>query len=188
MRPFRLAIILLFFSLIFPACSTVPAGNISGVESKVTATPVTPDWFDMELIDAATGKAFTITDYSGKVILLETMAIWCPNCIIQGAEVRKLHEALGHPENFVSISLDVDFYEDQAALKDYVSEFGFDWPFAVAPLLMARALGNLYSAEYLNPPLSPMLIIDRGGEVHQLEYGIKTSEVLLQIVEPYLLK
>ena len=140
----------------------------------------------MELIDAKTGKTFTINDYSGKVILLETMAIWCPNCIIQGAEVRKLHEALGHPENFVSISLDVDFYEDQASLKDYVSEFGFDWHFAVAPLLMARALGNLYSAEYLNPPLSPMMIIDREGEVHHLEYGIKTAETLQEVVEPYL--
>lgn len=186
MRPFRFAIILLFFSLIFPACSTVPAGNISGVESTVTATPVRPDWFDMELTDAKTGKTFTINDYSGKVILLETMAIWCPNCIIQGAEVRKLHEALGHPENFVSISLDVDFHEDQASLKDYVSEFGFDWHFAVAPLLVARALGNLYSAEYLNPPLSPMMIIDRDGGVHHLEYGIKTAEVLREVVEPYL--
>lgn len=140
----------------------------------------------MELTDAKTGETFTINDYRGKVILLETMAIWCPNCIIQGTEVRKLHEALGHPENFVSISLDVDFYEDQASLKDYVSEFAFDWHFAVAPLLVARALGNLYSAEYLNPPLSPMMIIDREGEVHHLEYGIKTAEALQEVVEPYL--
>jgi hypothetical protein len=107
---------------------------------------------------------------------------------VQGNEVRKLHEFLGNPDDLISISLDVDFNEDQAALKEYTSKFGFDWRFAVAPLLVARALGNLYSAEYLNPPLSPMLIIDRDGNVHQLEYGQKDAETLQQIVEPYLTK
>jgi hypothetical protein len=84
--------------------------------------------------------------------------------------------------------LDVDSHEDEAALKDYASSYRFDWHFAVAPLLVERALGNLYSAEYLNPPLSPMLIIDRDGNVHQLEYGIKDAATLQKIVEPYLKK
>jgi hypothetical protein len=64
--------------------------------------------------------------------------------------------------------------------------YGFDWHFAVAPLEVARALGNLYSAGYLNPPLSPMLIIDRDGNVHQLEYGKKSAEYLQKSLEPYL--
>jgi len=66
--------------------------------------------------------------------------------------------------------------------------YGFDWHFAVAPLGVARALGNLYSAQYLNPPLSPMLIIDRAGNVHQLEYGKKDADTLQKIVGPYLAK
>lgn len=142
----------------------------------------------MELVDAQTGETFTMNDFAGKTVLVETMAIWCPTCIFQGNEVRKLHEALGHPDDLISVSLDVDYNEDQASLKEYVSEWGFDWHFAVAPLLVARALGNLYSAEYLNPPLSPMLIIDPDGNVHQLEYGKKDAETLQEAVEPFLAK
>ena len=82
--------------------------------------------------------------------------------------------------------MDVDINEDSQSLVEYASEYGFDWHFAIAPLLVARALGNLYSAQYLNPPLSPMLIIDRQGNVHQLEYGLKEAETLQQIVEPFL--
>ena len=180
--------ILLGFALITSACAPTQADVVTTPEPAVvfTATATTPDWFDMELIDAQTGETFTINDYAGKVILLETMAVWCPNCIFQGNEVRKLHETLGNPDELVSVSLDVDFYEDQAALKEYVSEFGFDWHFAVAPLEVARALGNLYTAQYLNPPLSPMMIIDRDGSVHHLEYGLKDSETLQKAVEPYL--
>ena len=152
-----------------------------------TAVPAaTPEWFDMELVDAQTGETFTMNDYAGKVVLLETMAIWCPNCVVQAHEVRKLHEALGHPEDLISVTLDVDINEDSASLKEYAYGYGFDWHFAVAPLEVARALGNLYTAQYLNPPLSPMLIIDRSGDVHHLEYGMKDVDMLREAVEPYL--
>jgi len=172
------------FALIMFACTT--AQEPPSV-ATIISTPI-PDWFNMELIDARTGEIFTMNDYAGKVVLLETMAMWCPNCLVEANEVRKLHEALGDPEDLISVSLDVDINEDQASLKDYASEFGFEWHFAVAPLLVARALGNLYSAEYLNPPLNPMLIIDREGNIHHLEYGKKDAETLRKIVEPYLAK
>ena len=145
-----------------------------------------PEWFDYELIDVQTGKTFTMNDYAGKVVLVETMAMWCPNCLFQANEVRKMHKLLDNPDDVVSISLDVDVNEDETSLKDYINEYGFEWTFAIAPREVARALGNLYSAQYLNPPLSPMLLIDRNGEVHQLEYGEKSAESLLESVKPFL--
>ena len=36
------------------------------------------------------------------------------------------------------------------------------------------------------PPLDPMMIIDRGGEVHHLPYGRKEADALLRELEPYL--
>ena len=158
-----------------------------------SASPPTPEpgtdtfeWFDIELTDVQTGETFTMNDYAGKVVLVETMAMWCPNCLFQANEVLKLHKLLDNPDDLISVSLDVDVHEDETALKDYTKEYGLEWHFAVAPLEVARALGNLYSAEYLNPPLSPMLIIDRNGEVHQLEYGHKDAEYLQKSVEPFL--
>jgi thiol-disulfide isomerase/thioredoxin len=191
MKFIRFLLIFLGFALIMFACAPTQANIIKTPKPQSTATAAvvkTPDWFDMELTDVQTGKTFTINDYAEKVVLLETMAIWCPNCLLQAGAVQKLHEALGNPEDFISVSLDVDVNEDSASLKEYASQYGLDWHFAVAPLLVARALGNLYSAQYLNPPLSPMLIIDREGNVHQLEYGIKDAETLQKIVEPYLAK
>ena len=193
MKPFRFALIDFSASAWYCICLfRQQADTTNTLEPQLTPVSTiaaaTPEWFDMELTDAQTGETFTINDYAGKVVLLETMAIWCPNCVVQGNEVRKLHEALGNPDDLISISLDVDYNEDQASLKEYASGYGFDWHFAVAPLLVARALGNLYSAQYLNPPLSPMMIIDRDGNVHHLDYGKKDAETLQKIVEPYLTK
>jgi cytochrome oxidase Cu insertion factor (SCO1/SenC/PrrC family) len=177
---YTLVVNLILTSFLLTACSASA--------SAPTPEPVTesPEWFDFELTDVQSGETFTMNDYAGKVILVETMAMWCPNCLFQANEVRKMHKLLDNPDDVISISLDVDVNEDGASLKDYTEEYGFEWHFAVAPLEVARALGNLYSAQYLNPPLSPMLLIDRNGEVHQLEYGHKDADVLLASVQPYL--
>jgi thiol-disulfide isomerase/thioredoxin len=162
--------------------------SCAGPAPASTATPAAqaPEWFGMELTDVVTGETFTMNDFAGRVVLVETMAMWCPNCLVQAAQVRELHELLGGNEDLISVSLDVDVNEDADSLKEYVEEYGLTGRFAIAPLLVARALGNLYTAQYLNPPLSPMLIIDREGEVHHLEYGKKSSAVLLEHVEPFL--
>jgi thiol-disulfide isomerase/thioredoxin len=182
-------LILLSLGLVTFACA--PAQAVPTQPPQSTAVPTatsTPDWFDIELTDVQTGETFSMNDYAEKVVLVETMAIWCPSCLIQATQVEKLHEALGNPEDLISVTMDVDSHEDKAVLKEYASSYGFNWHFVVAPLLVQRALGNLYSAEYLNPPLSPMLVIDRNGNVHQLDYGIKDAETLQEIVGPYLAK
>ena len=171
---------LILVSLILAACGA------SASPPTPESASGTPEWFDIELTDVQTGETFTMNDYAGKVVLVETMAMWCPNCLFQANEVRKMHKLLDNPDDVVSVSLDVDLHEDGASLKDYINKYGFEWHFAVAPLEVARALGNLYNAEYLNPPLSPMLIIDRNGEVHQLEYGQKSAESLQKSLEPFL--
>jgi hypothetical protein len=163
-----------------PAPPTPPA-NIP--TATVTAVP---DWYNIEMTDVRTGETFSINDFSGKVVLIETMAQWCPNCLFQQGETRKMAKQLGNPDDLILLSLDVDPHEDEASLKKYTEEFGFEWRFAVGSLEVVRALGNLYNAEYLNPPLDPMLLIDRQGNAHQLPYGLKKADVLQGIVEPYL--
>jgi hypothetical protein len=145
-----------------------------------------PEWFGMEMTDVQTGETFTINDFAGKVVLLETIGVWCPTCRRQQDEVLRLHELLGDPADLVSISLDTAMSEDAPLLKEYAETLGYDWHLALAPLLVARALGNLYSAEYLNPPASPMLIVDRDGNVIGLPYGVKTAESLQGVVAPLL--
>jgi len=175
-----LVVTLILTGFLLTACDVSASTPSPEPESK------TPEWFDFELTDVQTGETFTMNDFAGKVVLVESMAMWCPNCLFQANEVRKMHKLLDNPDDVISVSLDVDVNEDGASLKDYTEEYDFEWRFAVAPLEVARSLGNLYSAQYLNPPLSPMLIIDRNGDVHHLEYGHKSAEKLLENIQSFL--
>ena len=182
-------------SLLLSACSssaapalpaTVPAQLVPTAVPTIVSTHSKPDWFGLVLTDARTGETFTINDFAGKVVLIQTISEQCYNCAFQQEQVRTLSTLLDNPDGLVSISLDVGSNEDQASLKEYMDYFGFDWRSAVAPLEVCRALGNLYSAEYLNPPLEPMLFIDRGGIVYGLPYGMKTAQQLKNTLAPYL--
>jgi thiol-disulfide isomerase/thioredoxin len=166
-----------------PPASAAP--SVVG-SADVPAATILPDWYDVSLTDVRSGTAFTVGQFAGKVVLIEAMAEWCPTCLEQQAEVKRLHGLLGNRADLVSVSLDIDLHEDEASLREYAAGQGYDWYFAVAPIEVARALGNLYSAQYLNPPVSPMLLIDRDGTAVQLPYGVKTAEILQEMLDPYL--
>jgi hypothetical protein len=149
-------------------------------------TMIVPEWFRAELTNARTGESFMVADFEGKVVLVETLAMWCSNCRKQQGEVKTLHDLLGERDDFVSLGIDIDPNENAEALQAYIDNNGFDWLYTVAPSEVSREIGQLYGDQYLNPPSTPMLIIDREGKVHLLPFGIKSAESLLESLQPFL--
>ena len=112
--------------------------------------------------------------------------MWCSKCLKQQGQVQILHDLIGERDDFVSIGLDIDPNENAEALKAYTSNNDFDWIYAVAPIEVSREIGQRYGDQFLNPPSTPMLIIDREGKVHPLSFGIKSAESLLEALQPFL--
>ncbi|MBN1995112.1 MAG: hypothetical protein JW953_20640 [Anaerolineae bacterium] len=145
-----------------------------------------PAWFKAELTNVNTGETFSMADLQDKVVLVETLAVWCSNCLKQQQEVAALHQLVGERDDFVSVGVDIDLNEDAAKLKAHTDKNGFDWIYVVASPEVAREIGQLYGPQFLNPPATPMLIIDRQGEAHPLPFGIKDAQTLKEALEPFL--
>ena len=158
----------------------------SQVEQPAQPEPSFPNWYSAPLTDVNTGSVFTVNDNIGKVILVETLATWCSNCFKQQTEVARFHELLGERDDFVSLGVNIDPNEDIVLLTGYVKKNGFDWIYVVADGEMINEISSLYGPQFLNPPSTPMLIIDRKGNAHTLDFGIKSAEELLNSVFPYL--
>jgi thiol-disulfide isomerase/thioredoxin len=130
------------------------------------------------------GSEYNITDYHGKVVLVETLAMWCSNCKKQQGEVSKLKQELGDKVTYVGF--DIDPNENMENLKEYTASNNFDWIYSVVPAEVSSELAALYGNQFLNPPSTPMLIIDSEGEVHPLPFGIKSAEQLKEFLAPFL--
>jgi cytochrome oxidase Cu insertion factor (SCO1/SenC/PrrC family) len=150
------------------------------------AEPTMPSWFSVRMTDVNTGKAFTIHDFAGKVVLVDTMATWCPTCQGEMSQIQDLLRTLGIGTDLVAVSLDVDPNEDATLLKKFATQNGFGWRVAIAPAEVGQFLAKNYDVDYLNPPLQPMLFIDRQGGVYGLPFGTKSASSLQQTLEPYL--
>ena len=85
-------------------------GTSGGVQAAV-------DWKEIELKDVITGKTFKISDFKGKPIFVETMAVCCPLCTQQQIQLQKVADELG--DSVVHVSIDTDLIVDEAKLKQY---------------------------------------------------------------------
>jgi cytochrome oxidase Cu insertion factor (SCO1/SenC/PrrC family) len=168
------------------ATGVMNAATPAAQSTTATNSASSTEWLSVDLVNAHTGQTYKLTDFKGKVLLVEAMAVWCTNCFQQQTQVKALRQAMGQRSDLVTVDLDVDPNENTAMLKAYIEKNNFDWTYAVAPALVDRALGNLYTAQFLNPTSTPMLIVDKQGLVHPLPFGIKSAQVLQSALEPYL--
>ena len=103
--------------------------------------------------------------------------------LFAGHETHVLSDEL---DDLVTLVLDVDPNETPDNLQAYAAQHGFEWIYVVAPREVAREIGQLYGDQFLNPPSTPMLIVDRHGEVHLLPFGRKSAEDLQEALKPFL--
>jgi thiol-disulfide isomerase/thioredoxin len=143
-----------------------------------------PAWFEIAFVDVQSGDSFKISDFHGKVVIVETMATWCPTCRRQQQALFEAVEKLGMPGEVVTVVLDIDPQEDAGQLKAYVEKNGFSGYYAVASSDAASQIAGLYGDQFLNPPSAPMLLVDGDGHVSPLNFGLKSVDDLLAAVKP----
>lgn len=144
-------------------------------EGEQPESSATLDWRSAPLTDVRTGEAFTINQFD-KPILLESFAVWCPVCIKQQQEIKKLHEEVG--ESIVSISLDTDPNEDAQKVLEAVQQRGFTWRFAVSPPEFTKALIAEFGSAVVNAPSAPVILVCEDKSARLLGYGTKSVEEL----------
>lgn len=152
------------------------------VLTALLSTVAFAQWQDAPLTDVRTGEAFTLADFAGQTVFVETMATWCTNCLRQltnVAEAKVQLEQAGNDEVvFVAISVETNL--DPASLQAYSEEHGFDWHFAVATPELLRALVADFGRSVTVPPATPHFVIAPDGNVSDLTTGIEPAAALLE--------
>lgn len=137
-----------------------------------------PVWQQITLTDVRTNETFTLADFAGKTVYVEPMATWCTNCRQQLGNVKEAIAQLGD-DNVVFVGISVETNIDNATLAEYVTNTGFDWPFAVATPEMLQSLADQFGRTIANPPSTPHFIIAPDGTVGELVTGFETPEEII---------
>lgn len=135
-----------------------------------------------------TGQTVRLSDFRGKVVLVNFWATWCPPCLQEIPTLVELHRR--YPDRLVILGISTDALghghdeeghshgsDDPAAkVSRVVTEKGITYP-----VLIDRDGATV--AAYRGEGLPTTVLIDPAGRVHRRFIGARTIEVLEKMVE-----
>jgi peroxiredoxin len=150
----RIRLISLF---IFALLLTLGCGN------NVSAGPQAPDFTMQDL----SGKTIRLSDYRGRVVVLDFWASWCPPCRMAMKELIELQEKNRNRGLVIlGISLDHPKRMDDQELMDFVKEKRVNYPV----IRFNRAVVIDYFGEK-KISLPTLFVIDREGKIRDRHIG-----------------
>ena len=123
------------------------------------------------------GNTVNLSDYSGKVVLINFFATYCPPCRMEIPDFIKLQKEFG-PEGFVVIGISVD-NDGERVLPPFVEKLGINYPILLATSKVLQDYGNIYA-------LPVTFILDKNHKIVQKITGMVNEEELRPIIEDLL--
>ena len=121
------------------------------------------------LTDIVTNESFSLTDFQGKVVILDLFATWCGPCVDAIPKIREIYLSYSTDE-LVIISIDVS-EEDEELLKDFINDHNMEW-------LVAFDNNSIVSTNYGSGYIPTLYVIDQNQKVAYSEIGFNFGEVL----------
>jgi len=115
------------------------------------------------------GIDFSLSDYRGKVVLLDFFATSCGTCRAEISRLRVLHEEFGDDLVIISVSI-VPLSDTVESLRQFREDYEMDW-------IVARDTNGV-SWSYGVTSTATRVIIDQEGYIQHRHVGITDESVL----------
>jgi len=119
------------------------------------------------------GNEFSLSDYLGKVVILDFLSSRCGLCLAEMSHLKTLHQEFGE-DVLVIISIGVSYVDKVESLKEIREEYGIDWTLAVD----TAGVVDKYSVV----AIPTLVIIDSDGYKRYRHVGLTEESVLSEEV------
>ncbi|MHB9131061.1 MAG: TlpA family protein disulfide reductase [Armatimonadota bacterium] len=129
------------------------------------------------------GKKVKLSDYRGKVVVVDMWATWCHYCVKEIPDVMAIqaaaYKAAGKDKTktklqFIGITVD----KDKNAVKSFVKENKINYPILFTDEAQVKALGEVYG-------LPTKFVIDAKGKVVETVVGARDKAGMQKIIDKY---
>jgi peroxiredoxin len=129
-----------------------------------------PDFQETDL----DGHPLSVSQYKGKVVLIDFWATWCMPCVIELPEIQKAYDKF-HDQGFQVVGVSLD--DDKDRLKEFVQQKKLPWP----QYFDGKAWENKLAVKYGVAFTPTTFLIDRDGKIiKQLNPGDDLDKEIAQ--------
>lgn len=136
--------------------------------------PLVPDF----TLKSSEGEEVTLSDYAGKVVVLNFWASWCPPCKEEMPEFQKLYDELSESEDAVLLMLNQTDGQRETEKKanNYIEEEGLTFPILYDTGEVGGSIFGINS-------IPTTVVIDREGRLSDYVLGRTEYSKVAQMIE-----
>jgi peroxiredoxin len=152
------------------------AANSEGKKAAEAMVEKTIPEFTLPDLD---GAPHNISEWHGKVIVLNFWATWCPPCRKETPMLVDLQDKLG-PQGLQLVGVAIDKIDK---VKEFMDTYGVNYPMLIGvddAIEIAKSYGNRFGA------LPYTVIIDRNGHIAHVQRGELERDVALKTIDKLL--
>jgi peroxiredoxin len=131
---------------------------------------------DFTLKDVLTGKQYTLSQFRGKVVVLNFFTFFCGPCRDEMPDLSKIYTQLkGRGLQMFGIALS----SDPTQIRFLVKQLGLQYPVLIGNDKVSDAYGSI-------AVVPTTVIIDKQGNINQRIEGTRKKEIFQKLIEPLL--
>ncbi len=130
---------------------------------------------DFTLTDTK-GKKISLSDYKGKVVILDFWATWCPPCRRGIPDLISIKKEYKNKIVIIGVSLDVDTKKN---VVPFMKSYGINYPVVYATNQVVKDYGNIDA-------IPTSFIIDKDGKIVNQHIGLTPKEVYVDEINKLL--
>ena len=158
----KVLIILLLFVILPSGCGVeTERGEIGETEESAVTDKEWGDAPDFTLPDLE-GNSLTLSDFKGKVIILDFWATWCPPCRVEIPDFVQLYDKY-EDEGLLIIGVSLD-RGDSRSVKQFSESYKINYPIVLGNFNVTEDYGGIRG-------IPTTFIIDRKGDIKEKYVG-----------------
>jgi peroxiredoxin len=131
---------------------------------------------DFSLKDVLQGKEYSLSQFRGKVVVINFFTFFCGPCRDEMPDLNKLNNEL---KGRGLVTLGIALSSDPTQIRFLVKQLGLEYPVLTGSDKVSDAYGSI-------AVVPTTVIIDKQGNIAQRIEGTRKKEVFQQLIEPLL--